>query len=393
MTDAKPVSVSGPALCTMTLAVLFVLAGAHRSPAQIVQGAGSSFMQRALYVNWDLKGDTTDASVFQWFVPIIVRSGFASDWELTLQTSAAGSESTWLSADDGIRGINDSRIQIAHSLADNQVLLSAGVSLPTGKTELTERNRQIIPWLTSDFLNFPSKYPGEGFNVFGEAAYATPAGRWVVGFGGAVYYAGEYTPFDDGRTYQPGMRFSGTAGAHHDWPAKGSVAADLVVTVSTDDKAQGVAVFADGVQFDARLTGNRIFETAEIRAMARLIIRGKNKVLSGSDADLLRESANTNGDDFRVSVSGSKKLGRSLSGWVSAEGKFLAANGYTADDVLYEAAARITGAGAGVDFLLGANVVFGFGGRAWTGSTDGGYTYEALDLSGYELQQRLTVTF
>ncbi|MEW5875666.1 MAG: hypothetical protein AB1752_10845 [Candidatus Zixiibacteriota bacterium] len=384
LVSAAPISLAWT-LC------LLVLPGP--ASAQIVQGAGSAVSQRAVYLSWDMAGDTTDASVFQWFVPVIVRAGLADNWELSMATSAAGSEVTWIAEGEGITGANDTRIQLSHSLSDDQVLLSGGVSIPTGETELSETHQQIINWLTADFFNFPSKYPGEGFAAFGEAAFATPAGEWVLGGAGAVHYAGEYTPFADGRTYQPGMRLIGSLGIQRDWLKQGALSADLVLTVSTDDKAEGVPVFADGMQVDAKVTGRKMFRSGAIDAVVRVILRGKNKLLGNNNADLVREAANTNGSDIRLFLSGSRKLGRVLSGWASVETKILAANDYAPDEVLYEGAAQIMGFGAGLDYRLGERAQIGAGGKIWTGSTDGGYTYEALDLSGYELTQRLTVTF
>jgi hypothetical protein len=182
-------------------------------------------------------------------------------------------------------------------------------------------------------------------------------------------------------------------GVQRDWPDRGAVAADLVVTLSTDDKAEGVPVFTDGMQVDLRITGRRTFERGGIDAAVRLILREKNKLIGGSNTDLVRETANTNGSDIRFYLAGHRSLGRVLSGWASAETKILAANDYATDEVLYEGAAQIAGFGAGLDFRLQENAQIGLGGKVWTGSTDGGYTYEALDLTGYEITQRLTVSF
>jgi len=360
---------------------------------QTITGSPSAVSQRFSYMSWGLSGDSTDLTVKQWYLPIIVKADVAEDWSLSFYSAAAGSDADWDVENGDISGLTDTRVQAAHSLADDQVLISGGVSVPTGVTELSPEQHQLIPWLSADFFNFPVKYPGEGLNLFGEVGVALPAGDWVWGAAGAVHYSGEYTPFDDGRKYQPGLRLVGTIGADRDWPDQGHVGVDLLVIHSSSDKAEGEAVFADGVQFDFRLTGQREFDKGRIDAAARFILRGKNKTIGGENLDLVREQSNTNGNDIRFFLSGRRDLSPRAQGWLSVEAKFLAANGYDAGEVLYEDAASVYGFGGGADFKLSSRASAGLGIRLWTGSSDGSYAFEPVDFSGFEIMQRLTVTF
>lgn len=380
------------------MTVLFVVAvfaiPLQPAEAQIVSGDPSSVSQRFTYLAWTMKGDTMDLTVTQWVVPITLKAAFAEDWELAVFSAATGSDANWDVENGDITGLADSRVQLSRSLADDQVLISAGVSLPTGETELSRERRQLIPWLSADFFNFPVKYPGEGLNLFGEIGFALPAGAWVWGATGAVHYAGEYTPFDDGRDYQPGTRLVGMLGAERVWPQRGRFGADILVVQSTDDKVDGDPVFADGTQLDVRLTGRREFSDWHIEAAGRAIVRGKNKVKAGKDqVDLVREESNTNGNDYRFYLSGRATLSPTAQGWATFDARLLAANEYDEEHALFEDAARIFGIGGGVDFSLSDRAVAGLGLRLWTGSSDGAATFEAIDLTGFEILERLTITF
>jgi hypothetical protein len=77
---------------------------------------------------------------------------------------------------------------------------------------------------------------------------------------------------------------------------------------------------------------------------------------------------------------------------VSFDLKMLMANGYATDNPLFRDAARISGFGGGLDIRLGRHSTFGLGSRYWTGSSDGAYAHEKLDLSGFEIVQRLSIS-
>jgi len=360
--------------------------------AQIVSGQPTTARQGFTYLSWGLEGDSTDLTVKQWYIPIVVNAAIQDNWELSVFSSVASSDADWDLADDKISGLTDSRIQIAHSLADDRILLSGGVSLPTGQTELNADKRSLVHWITADFFTFPVKYHGEGFNFYGGAAGATPAGSWVLGLAGAMHVMGKYTPYEDGPEYTPGSRFILTGSAERQWASQGGINADVSMVVSGNDQSDGVDVFSDGTMFDVQLRGRRNFDVSQVDVALRAILRGKNDVLDPARAELVREEKNTNGSDVRVHVTGRRELTESLAAWLSLETRFLAANGYDQDSPFFEDAARITGFGGGVDFQLSERAMAGLGIRIWSGSADGAATYEALDLKGFELIQRLTLT-
>ncbi|MBI5867363.1 MAG: hypothetical protein HZB43_03605 [candidate division Zixibacteria bacterium] len=371
--------------------VAAIVVASSAANAQVGPGRGSSISENLTYLSWKLSGDTTDLTVSQLFVPILLKVRLADGWNLGLWSAASRS-----AADGGdspeISGLNDSKFQLTHTMADGQFVLSAGASVPTGKTKLNATERALIPWLAADFLNFPVKIPGEGLEVFGEAGVALPTSEWVLGFAGAAHYFTKYTPYDDDREYQPGMRIIGTAGIGRDWENHGHLGFDLLAIYSTDDKVDGNAVFGDGMQLEARVVARTGSARGGIDAMARFIQRGKDRILLPSSPDPITEPSNTNGNDFRFHLAAHHLLAGKLSGWVSFDTKMLMANGYAADNPRFQDAARILGFGGGFDIGLGERSSFGVGGRYWTGSSDGAFAREKLDMAGFEIIQRLSIS-
>lgn len=372
-----------------TVGLLAVSGAAH---AQIVSGQPSVARQGFTYLSWTLEGDTTDITVTQWHIPIIVNAALQENWELSVSSSIAASDADWEIDDDGISGLTDSRIQVAHSLADDRILLSGGLSLPTGQTELDDASRSLLPWLTADFFTFPVKYHGEGLNLYGGAAGAYPAGDWVLGVATGVHLMGEYTPYDEGPKYTPGSRFILSGSAQREWIDRGMVSADLNVVFSGDDEADGQPVFSDGTMLDALLTGRRTFESVAVRGGIRIILRGKNEILDAERAELVSEENNTNGSEIRFFVSGQRDFTDRLSGFLTVETHLLGANDYETDSRFYEGAANILGIGGGIDVRLSRMASGGIGIRIWNGSSDGSAMFESLDLKGFEITQRLTLT-
>lgn len=361
------------------------------SQAQIIHGQRPEITQGLTFISWDISGDD-EFTIDEWYVPVMLRAGVAENVEFFASASLMNAVGELQLEDEEISGLTDSKVQISASFLDDQVLASGGVSLPTGQKKLTEEQQSLLAWLSSDFLTFPVRNPGEGLNLFGQVGTALPFGQWVLGTSAAVYLAGTYEPYDNGREYQPGSRIILNLGTERLWPANHKLTADLLMIYTTDDKLEGRAIFRDGVQFDARVHGLLAFGKGSIDGGIRYILRGKDKQ-PGADVDLIAEPDKRHGDDFRLHAGARLPVGNSVSAWASLDAKFLAANDYPKASPFFEDAARLTGFGGGLDFALGPRSRAGVGIRAWTGSSDGALGYGALDITGIEILQHFAFTF
>jgi hypothetical protein len=359
--------------------------------AQIVHGQRPEVTQGLTFLSWDVTGDTA-FTIQEWHVPIVARAGLAENVELSVSGGLLNASADWNLPDDAIDGLTDSKIQVAASLMDDQLLISGGVSLPTGKKELNRDEQALLAWLTSDFLNFPIKSPGEGLNLYGQIGIAAPAGEWVVGASAAFYLAGKYKPYAGTRDYQPGSRFTADLGAQRQWTSGNRVEGDVVFTAATDDKLDGKAVFRDGIQVDSRVMTTLALGKSRLEAGVRAILRGKDKQPGTGDV-LISELNNRHGNDLRFHLGGRSPLGHALGAWVSFDAKFLAANGYKKGLPFSEDKAHLSGFGGGLDFTLSERTKAGIGLQGWTGSSDGALGVDNLKFSGLQVSQYFTVTF
>ncbi len=376
---------------TFFMAVMIVVWFVPGVQGQIIHGQRPQLTQSLTFSSWDISGDS-DLTIQEWHVPLVFRGGLTENVELAVSGALMNAVGDLGLEDEQISGLTDSKIQVSASFLDDQMLLSGGLSLPTGQKQLTRDQQELLTWLSSDFLALPIRNPGEGLNVFGQVGTAIPAGQWVFGASAAAYLAGKYEPYDNGREYQPGSRLILDVGTERIWPANHRLTCDLLMIYTTDDKLEGRAIFRDGVQFDARVHGVVAFGRGSLEGGFRYILRGKDKQ-PGPDADLIAESDKRHGDDFRLHAAGHIPVSSAASAWISADAKFLAANDYPKASPFFEDAARLTGLGGGVDFDLGPRSRAGVGLRAWMGSSDGALGLGEVDLSGIELLQHFTFIF
>lgn len=343
------------------------------------------------YISWKVSGDE-NFTLAQWFAPVVVHLPIRRTMRLTVFSGFTRSDADWSIPDDNFGGLIDSKVLLEGSFYEDQVLLSAGFSLPTGQTKLNSTERSLLAWLTSDFLNFPLKLPGEGTKVFGEVGFAVPAGPWVVGGSMATIIASAYTPYADADDYRPGARMIATVGADRRWDNNNALSTDIVFIKAGDDEADGVPIFRNGMRIDLRGQGQLVFGNLTVEGALRFIVRARDDRAQPGNAALIRETHNTNGSDMRLRISPSMPFGRSVTGWLSYDTRILAANQYAANDELFEGAARIYGFGGGADIRLNPHATAGIGVRIWRGSSDGSARFGPLDLSGFELIQRLTIS-
>ena len=105
-----------PAMVMVMALVVVCAVPMNSAHSQIIGGDLSSLSQRFSYTSWGLSGDTTDLTVSQWYLLIVVKSDIAPDWKLALSTAAAGSDVDWDLTDGKISGLTDTRIQASHSI-------------------------------------------------------------------------------------------------------------------------------------------------------------------------------------------------------------------------------------------------------------------------------------
>lgn len=131
------------------------------------------------------------------------RVGFAS---LTLSGYfAEGTLQDASGASTSITGLTDTQLQIDVPIADESIIVSGIVALPTGQPTLALNEAVVAGAFAADLLPFRVSNWGTG-GAFGLAtSYARSVGDFGLGFSVGYSVAQEFEPLsDDERAYQPG---------------------------------------------------------------------------------------------------------------------------------------------------------------------------------------------
>lgn len=146
-----------------------------------------------------------------------------------------------------LEGLTDTKIRASCILGDEVALLSAGVSTPTGKTELGEEEVQVSNYLSQDALGFRTANFGQGLDVNVGLAVAHRLGGTVFGLGAGYLKKGAFTPELESSEYQPGDELNLTVGLDHEvMDGEGKLTLDVVFTRYGEDNQDGEQVLKSG---------------------------------------------------------------------------------------------------------------------------------------------------
>ena len=202
---ARPI---GPCI----LATLALLAAAPTAPAQSMFDAelrlAPQFMQYRL-------GAPADETISELALPLYVTIPAGSRLTFDVGTAYARARVTSGAERSDISGLTDTQIRGSYTLGRDFLVLTAGVSLPTGQSSVSLAQLAAAGRIGSDFLAFPISNMGTGLAATGGVAVAQPVGDWSVGAGVSVRRSRAYEPFQlPGETfrYQPGNEIRGRIG-------------------------------------------------------------------------------------------------------------------------------------------------------------------------------------
>jgi hypothetical protein len=270
--------VTKKALMALGMICLLITAGSADVVAQIVYGQPASARAGIVFTYWKLDaGQDSSTSVSQVWFPVNAFVPLDDNLEARFFFSTTSSTLSIGTFDADAVGAGDLQLQVSKSFLEDQLLLSVGTNLPTGKTklELTDE-RQIIQALSESFLDFPSRRYGEGFGFNVLAGFAQRAGSVNIG-GGLMYrFAGEYTPYEGASDYDPGDVFSGNFGVN--WKDEFALwSVTLGFGISGTDKSDGVNAFKQSPYVDLSVANVLTREKFQLTNQARYLLRGNNK--------------------------------------------------------------------------------------------------------------------
>jgi hypothetical protein len=157
-----------------------------------------------------------EETISQLAIPVFVSIPAGSRLTVDIGTAYARAHVASGALRSDVEGLTDTQVRGNLTLGDDFVVLTAGVSLPTGRTTITLDQLAAAGRIGSDFLDFPVSNMGTGLAATGGIAIARPVGAWSVGAGAALRRSAAYEPFDipdETFRYRPGNEVRARIGA------------------------------------------------------------------------------------------------------------------------------------------------------------------------------------
>ena len=229
--------------------------------------------------------EPADETIAELAIPVFVTLPFGSRLSFDLGTAYANARVTSGAERSEISGLTDTQIRGSYTFGGDFVVLTAGVSLPTGRSSVTLDQLLAAGRIGNDFLSFPVSEMGTGLAATGGIAVAQPLGEWSIGAGVAVRRSRAYEPFDlPGETfrYQPGNELRARLGV--DRPvAAGRLAVGVTYAAFGREDAGGSAYnTGDRLIAQGQLTG--LIGEQDFTIAAYNVFRGPGEYASGERA-------------------------------------------------------------------------------------------------------------
>ena len=281
-----------------------------------------------------------------------------------------------------LSGLTDVRARLFLRSGGGMVL-SAGVSLPTGKHSLTAAEEPLAAVAANDVLGFRVRRYGEGVGAeFGLTRAFEAGSDGAFALGASAVYKGEYAP-SEGSTarYKPGSELSVSAGYDHHTPST-LLRLNASGRLYTKDQAGGLNVFqqASQILLEERLVstlGNHLNNDLS----ARQLLKGQNKLYSAT-ADV-PPTTTDNGSNVGIVERLELESSSGLKLAATAEGSF-----YGKNDTGFDKA-HLLGFGGEIGYAASSNALLRVAGKILTGTADPGQ----VKLSGFEGSATLRAAF
>lgn len=362
----------------LVVAAILVFAGI--ADGQIMYGQPASGNTGFVYTSWKLS-DSVETTISQFWVPV---SGFVPLQDnLELRYYFAGaSTSLDVSGSESVAGLGNARVQVSRSFGDDKWLMGAGLSLPTGKRELSVPDeRAIVELLSQNFLDFPMRKYGDGLGANVVLGMAQQVGGMVVGAGALYEFIGKYKPYEGTDDYDPGDLITVNGGADIE-SERSKWSLNTVFTTHIADKVSGTKVFKQADQLEVRLSSVIYSERMRFTGSAVYVIRGRNDFYDASTEDVVQR-LKLYGNELGIRASLQQTLSDAWSVTPQVRLRLIAGDEVNIDQ------SQIYGVGVHFSRRLGGTVAARFGGMYLTGQADDG----AIDLSGFQLSTMIGATF
>ncbi len=153
--------------------------------------------------------------------------------------------------------LSDTFVRGSYLIGEDLALLTVGVGIPTGETNLNADELAIAGLAANRPLDNPVTNFGTGLNITFGLAIAREVGSWVAGLGFGYSFRQEYDVNLNNleQKIQPGNEFNITVGFEKEFEVsegRGKFTADFIYTNYSGDELGGLPFFEAGDKFLAR---------------------------------------------------------------------------------------------------------------------------------------------
>jgi hypothetical protein len=361
-------------LAGAAIATLVLFAAAPRAAAQLPFDGKTGFTVAPIYQQWGFgccSSDTVPASLKSaQELTLPLAGAFAIGKRVLIDGYVAYVDGSATSRDSAnvpsrtvrVNGFTDMTVRAGFRLHGDDAIITAGVNIPTGLTNLDSSQFGAMRVLGSPVLAAASPVLGSGFGFTVGGVYAKKISGWAWGFGGSYQYRTQYSPMQAAALglgtsvtnveLAPGSAFRVSVGTDG-LVGSGAMAFSFAGTFYTQDELTrtlpGDTLLKTQVTLGPMLQGEWRwrtqapgFRTLNVFAYDRYVSRytSAGKTVPG-----------TNGNFLYFGASGITPLNPDVGLVTQIHGRWL--TGLSIDNTLPTAATFTMGAGAGVGWFAG----------------------------------------
>ncbi|NIW79317.1 MAG: hypothetical protein GWN16_07585 [Calditrichae bacterium] len=201
-----------------------------------------------------------------------------------------------------ISGFTDVQISANYFLTSFDLVLSLGVNLPSGESQLSEPDFQTSLLLSDPIFRFQVPNMGQGWRVSPGVSWAKKINdRLAVGIGAAYQAISEYKFRKEiTETYDPGDEWAVAGGFDMRLSRATLMSCDLLFTFYGTDKLENVVVIEAGNKMVLKIGFLKYFDRDKMELLARYRNRTKNTVIATeTDMKFLPNEVELKGQYYR----------------------------------------------------------------------------------------------
>jgi len=182
----------------------------------------------------------------QMVVPLFFGTPLNRRTVVDVNTAVAFTRVSWRNGNSAsISGPTDTKIRVSHTIGRDVAVVSLGLNLPTGNSEVPQGQAAVAQSVAQNFIPFPVSLYGAGFGLNAGGAFAKEIGGWSLGAAGSLRFLAPYqlsVGVDTQSTvdYSPGLEMMLRVGARRAFEKSTFLAGLALSTYGTDELRGGL---------------------------------------------------------------------------------------------------------------------------------------------------------